>query len=146
MFSVYLTGVAAFAFFPITLEADFIDTMRRNATLEQGINLVPLRDLSIGGGSRQIIGSIVLGVPFGFGLPLMTPRTDRSLLAWGLVFAASIELIQPLMNIVYGFPYRVVDLNDLLLNFLGVAIGLMSFHLISAMYERLSPTGAGKRS
>ncbi len=59
--------------------------MRRNATLEQGINLVPLRDLSIeGGGRRQLIGKVVLGVPFGFGLPLMTPRTERSLLAWGL--------------------------------------------------------------
>ncbi len=43
------------------------------------------------------------------------------------------------MNIVYGFPYRVVDVNDFLLNALGVVLGLAAFRLVAAMYGRMGP-------
>ncbi len=47
------------------------------------------------------------------------------------------------MNIVYGFPYRVVDVNDFLLNALGVVLGLAAFRLVAAMYGRMAlPTRA----
>lgn len=136
MFIAYLTGVASYAFFPITLDHDFIDVMRRNTTLERGINLVPFRDLAGGGsGTRQLAGNLLLGVPFGFGLPFVIRRPNRGLLAWGVGFAASIELIQLAMNMLYGFPYRVVDVNDFLLNSLGVILGLAAFRLTAAMYH-----------
>ncbi len=41
------------------------------------------------------------------------------LLAWGVAFALAIELVQLLMNVVYGFAYRVVDINDFMLSVLG---------------------------
>ncbi|MDQ3553938.1 MAG: VanZ family protein [Chloroflexota bacterium] len=140
VFAAYLTGVTSFVFFPITLDPDFIEAMRRNATLEQGINLVPFRDLSAeGSGRRQLVGNVLVGIPFGFGLPFVIHRSTPSLLAWGIAFALSIELIQFLMNVVYGFAYRVVDINDFMLNFLGVVLGLAAFRLTSAMYRRLGP-------
>ncbi|MBA3797276.1 MAG: VanZ family protein [Chloroflexi bacterium] len=67
------------------------------------------------------------------------PRIDTSLLAWGIAFASSIEFIKLLMNIDYGFPYRVVDVNDFLLNALGVVLGLAAFRLVAAMYGRMGP-------
>lgn len=146
VFVSYLTGVSSYAFFPITLDPDFIEVMRRNTTVEHGINLVPFRDLSAGGsGARQLIGNVLLGLPFGFGLPFVILRPNRSLLAWGLLFAGSIELIQLLMNIVYGFPYRVVDVNDFLLNALGVVLGLAAFRLVAAMYGRMGPADESDR-
>jgi hypothetical protein len=35
------------------------------------------------------------------------------------------------MNIAHGFAYRVVDINDFMLNFLGVVLGLAAFRLVS---------------
>ncbi len=70
VFAAYLTGVASFAFFPITLDPDFFEVMRRDATPMDGINLVPFRDLSTDvAGRRQLIGNALLGVPSGSGFP-----------------------------------------------------------------------------
>ncbi len=57
----------------------------------------------------------------------------------------SIELIQLLMNLVYGFAYRVVDINDFMLNFLGVVLGLAGFRLVSAIYRHLGPADRSGR-
>lgn len=141
VFVAYLTAVAAVTFFPITFDTTFVDVMRANASVTQGINLVPFRDL-IGEDLvlRQVVANILLGVPFGFGLPFLTSGSSRHILLWGVVFAASIELIQLLMNLAYGFPYRLVDIDDFLLNLLGVVLGLVAFRLLSAGYKRLGPS------
>jgi len=81
--------------------------MRRDATAVDGINLVPFRDLSADTtGRRQLIGNVLLGSPFGFGLPFLIQRSTWILLAWGVAFALAIELVQLLMNVVYGFAKR----------------------------------------
>ena len=107
VFAAYLTGVASFVFFPITLDPHFIEVMRRDATAVDGFNLVPFRDLSADTtGRRQLIGNVLLGIPFGFGLPFLIQRSTWILLAWGVAFALAIELVQLLMNVVYGFAKR----------------------------------------
>jgi len=101
-----------------------------------GINLVPFRfslDYLL---SRQVIGNVVLGVPFGFGLPFITKVADtRSVVRKGLLFAASIELLQLALDLIYRFAYRAVDVNDLLFNFSGVMIGFGLFRVIASLYN-----------
>ena len=45
----------------------------------------------------------------------------------GLFFTLSIELVQLVISLSYGFPYRTVDINDVMLNLSGVMIGFALF-------------------
>jgi glycopeptide antibiotics resistance protein len=49
-------------------------------------------------------------------------------MAWGLLVSLLIELAQLALNVA-GLSYRVVDIDDLLLNVAGVAVGRLLFAL-----------------
>jgi len=136
VFYVYIFCVIGYTIFPLIMHTNFIETMRQESTLMSGINLVPFRfslDYLL---SRQVIGNVVLGVPFGFGLPFITKVADtRSVVRKGLLFAASIELLQLALDLIYRFAYRAVDVNDLLFNFSGVMIGFGLFRVIASLYN-----------
>jgi glycopeptide antibiotics resistance protein len=71
-------------------------------------------------------GNVALFVPLGFLLPLLAPRFGRPwrTVAAGFALSAAIELSQ------IAFPgVRRADVNDLLLNTLGSALGFLAWRL-----------------
>jgi glycopeptide antibiotics resistance protein len=136
-FCVYLAAVAALTVLPIVLDRFSILAMRADGTrFAHGINLVPLNGISHGAYSTsQVIGNFLLGIPFGFGLPFVGVRSSRAVLGWGLLFALGIEGAQLAFDVAYRFAFRVVDINDVLLNFGGVAAGLLIFLILSAPWR-----------
>jgi glycopeptide antibiotics resistance protein len=71
-------------------------------------------------------GNLALFLPLGFLLPLLAPRLDRFWRTVGIGFAlsAAIELSQ------VAFPgVRRADVNDLLMNTLGAALGFLAWRL-----------------
>ncbi len=56
----------------------------------------------------------------------------------GAVFAASIELVQLAISLLYGVAYRVIDINDFLLNFVGVVSGYAVLRILAFSYQRIS--------
>jgi glycopeptide antibiotics resistance protein len=71
-------------------------------------------------------GNVALFLPLGFLLPLLTPRLDRAWRTVGVGFGLSsaIELSQ------VAFPgVRRADVNDVLLNTLGTALGFLAWRL-----------------
>jgi glycopeptide antibiotics resistance protein len=136
-FCIYLAGVAALTVFPIVLDRQLVHAMRVDGTtIAHGLNLVPFKGISAGSySSSQVAGNFVLGLPFGFGLPFVGVRSSWRVLAWGVLFALAIEGTQFVLNLAYGFAFRVVDVNDVILNFLGVAAGLLAFLVVSAPYR-----------
>lgn len=136
LFFVYVTGVAAVTIFPIRIDPEYIEAMRREATFASMVNLVPFRGMLDGNlATRQAIANTMLGVPLGFLLPFLMLRADRVVLGVGVVLVMAIEAVQLVINLLYGFAYRIVDINDVILNSLGVAIGLLAFRLLSAAYR-----------
>jgi len=145
VFLLYLAGVVAVTFFPFILESDFVEAMRRETHLVDGINVVPLKGLGMSGEVlRQAFLNLLLGIPFGLGMPFLRVPARRSLV-YGAIFAFLIELIQLCVDFAYGFAYRTVDINDALLNFTGVVIGIGLFSLTRWLYGRLrlSPADVG---
>jgi glycopeptide antibiotics resistance protein len=142
-FCVYLAGVAALTVFPIVLDRQLVHAMRVDGTsIAHGLNLVPFKGISAGSySSSQVAGNFVLGLPFGFGLPFVGVRSNWKVLVWGLLFALAIEGTQFALNLAYGFAFRVVDINDVILNFAGVVAGLFAFLLVCAPYRWLGPGG-----
>lgn len=136
-FYAYLTFVVGYTILPLRLDSDILGFYTREINLMSGINLIPFREMSVDYLlSIQGIGNIALGIPFGFGLPFLVESDFRSILRRGLFFTFSIELVQLVISLSYGFPYRTVDINDVMLNLSGVMIGFALFLLLTAFSLR----------
>ena len=135
----YLAGVASVTFFPIILEPEFIQEMRQTNDLAGGINLVPFAGLGgiDGTPGHQVFLNVILGVPFGFWMPFLGVTSAKRVVAYGVVFAVSIELIQLAIDVAYQFGYRTVDITDVILNVVGVTVGFGLFRFVRLAYGAL---------
>ncbi|VAV97325.1 hypothetical protein MNBD_ACTINO01-20 [hydrothermal vent metagenome] len=95
------------------------------------VNLVPFATISqqlgdgLTSGMRQLTGNLLLLVPLGFLLPVANPRFRqfRTTLVAAVAVSLGIEILQLTISAVVGFPYRVFDVDDLILNTAGAALG-----------------------
>ena len=73
------------------------------------------------------VGNVVLFMPFGFLLPLLEPRSDRRgrVVALGAATSLGIELSQIAMPGIHR-----ADVNDLILNTLGVGLGWLALGVV----------------
>ena len=139
LFGIYLVLVAHWTIFPLILDEATLAALARERSLADAVELLPI----VGGLAPtryELVGNILLGVPFGFGLPFVSSRRGWDVLIDGLVFAVAIEIIQLLIDLAYGFGYRVIDVNDIILVWLGVLGGYIAFRVLSAAYRRAGRT------
>lgn len=108
-----------------------------------GVNLVPFASISQflndgfpAIGFRNIVGNIILFVPLGILLPLLSTRLRSfgSLLWRGMLISAGIEVLQ------LATRARALDIDDVILNTLGMAIGWGIFKVAAAAIRR-TPKG-----
>jgi glycopeptide antibiotics resistance protein len=141
-FAIYVLLVSKYTVFPLWFDSQYIESLRSQTSLLDGVNLVPFKGLSLKYmTSIQGWGNIVLGVPFGFLFPLVMMTTSWREIGWySAVFAVSIETTQLAISLLYGFAYRVIDINDVLLNFAGAMIGYVLLKAVAAFYRAVSQT------
>jgi glycopeptide antibiotics resistance protein len=87
---------------------------------------------------RVLVGNVLAFAPLGVFLPLIWPRF-RSLLAVvgaGLAISLALETVQLGLSLLVGAPYRVADVDDIIINVLGVALGYGLYRLISLLLPR----------
>lgn len=114
----------------------------------QDINLVPLYTIrrfialvqttGIELFSINLIGNVVMFVPIGFGLPLLWRRWQRwyKMLLCALLLPVCIEALQLFLP-------RSVDIDDVLLNALGVLLGWGLYSLAKKLWPGISRLAAG---
>jgi len=98
------------------------------------VNLTPF---FLGGdamSSEQLLYNVLVTVPFGFGLAFVRRMGIVSTLAVGLVFATTIANVLRV-----AIPNWSIDINDVVLNSLGVVVGVAAFVLASRLYRLLAP-------
>lgn len=80
---------------------------------------------------RQVGGNILLGVPFGFLAPLVWSKRNTffKVVGTGFLFSLGIEACQFLLSLFVGYTYRVIDVDDIILNTLGCILGYMIFNV-----------------
>lgn len=134
LFGFYLLILAGLTLFPVPV---FPSAEKQPVILILSkINLVPFR---FGGLfflhpfviSYEIVGNMILTIPFGFGLIFVAPKAAGRIIGWLLGIGFAIELSQLLASIGIGLAYRGVDINDVLLNDLGALIGFGFFRLFA---------------
>lgn len=74
---------------------------------------------------RVLLGNVLAFAPFGVFLPVIWPRWRSliSIVAAGLAISLALETVQLAASMLIGAPYRVADIDDIIINVLGVALG-----------------------
>jgi glycopeptide antibiotics resistance protein len=111
--------------------------MLKAHTVAQGINLVPLVALRLADVKTSLL-NILLFVPFGFGLPFITKLQMRKVVITGALFSITIELLQLLTGVLAHESFRTADINDVIFNTTGAAIGYLLFILFIRIYRNRS--------
>ena len=113
---VYVAGVVANTVFPI-----YLDAPRQDATWT--VYLVPLTDYEV----VDALTNVLVFLPVGALLPLlMAAASWRRVLAVAVLFSLGIEMTQLVTGNLLGGGH-VADVNDLLFNVVGAALGLALF-------------------
>jgi glycopeptide antibiotics resistance protein len=102
------------------------------------LNLIPLLTLTPQDLQTSLL-NILLMVPFGFGLPFISNFRMKKVVVLGLLFSIAIELMQLLTGYLAKITFRVADVNDVIFNTVGVAIGYLLFIGFVGIYRRISP-------
>lgn len=135
IFGIYLLFAIERVFFPIrTLETYGEATQ---AWFAPSINLIPFNfDFSFIPHIvlMQIFQNVLLTVPFGFGISFLVPVRARDMLWFAPVLGLGIEIIQLGISLLLRYPYRIIDINDVLLNALGVWLGYGIFRIFARLY------------
>ncbi|MBZ0294933.1 MAG: VanZ family protein [Anaerolineae bacterium] len=148
-FSIYLLFALDKVFFPLHISGGYADAMRAQPFINS-INLIPFYFGPFGtlrSAFSTLLLNVVLTIPFGFGVSFVARVRARDVLwlAPGLGFG--IEIAQLVISLLLGYAYRVIDINDVLMNMLGVLIGYGIFSIFAwlylAMMQRLAIKGGG---
>lgn len=101
----------------------------------EGINAVPFltitRQFRFASRDEQLVnllGNVIMFSPWGFFLPLLWPRYRRLLPVAGMCLALTLTIEGTQL-----FIGRMVDVDDLILNFLGGMLGAGVFHALHAL-------------
>ena len=135
----------AFTIFPIRLDAEY----RLRPPFDPAIVLGPFflgRPEAMT--PTQYLGNVLLGIPFGFLVPFVWRMSLPKVLVAGLGFSLLIEALQWLATkLMVAFPSRAVDINDVILNTLGVLIGVAALAGVRLGYRmNLSSTASPPRA
>jgi glycopeptide antibiotics resistance protein len=125
---------------------NYFQTAYHNYKIKQGIkkgNFVPFATIKLFSGSRNmrteykvenLLGNILIFIPLGFLLPLLIKRFRNTLaiLLAGFFLSVFYECFQLATGI------GVFDVDDMLLNTLGTAIGVIIFWIIKKLFPSSS--------
>jgi glycopeptide antibiotics resistance protein len=137
VFWVYVLVVIKQTLFAIPLSGPMVEELRNAGHFMSSVNLIPGHFGRGGLDMRGIINNVLLALPFGFGLNFLA-RVKLSRLLWiALGFGATVEGLQLVISLGLGFAYRVIDINDLLLNAVGVALGYALFYGFARLFLML---------
>lgn len=126
LFALYICAVLSLTFLPVQF-APSAGSYALDSTL-----LAIIRGQYTAGNWvwAMMLGNVLLLVPFGFLVPLLWERfRGLRVLPVGLGFILAVELLQPLTG-------RSFDVDDILLNFLGVLAGALPALLVQALLPR----------
>jgi glycopeptide antibiotics resistance protein len=142
VFWLYLLLVVCLTIFPISLPLGQGERQSIGHILSR-VNLIPF---SLGGlfmlSPRVIFdnlaGNVLLTLPFGFGINFIA-RPQAKHIPWMAVgVGLAIETTQLTVSLLIGGAYRGVDVNDLLLNALGVLVGYGLFRGFVWLYRTVA--------
>lgn len=130
IFYLYIVKVldyTLFQFQSLILLKHFVpDLILKGQMAGENMNFIPLASLTSQDLKTSLL-NILLLVPFGFGLPFITNHQLKKVVVIGALFSIAIELLQLVTGLLAKITFRIADINDVIFNTVGVAIGYILF-------------------
>ncbi len=145
VFWVYLLVMVGMVLFPIPrlTPADADSWSQRARWIFEKINLIPF-DYSryvyvphMYIFLRDVVANILLTMPFGFGFSFVVRLRAKRVPALAILAGVGIETAQLIADLILGMNYRSVDINDSIMNAIGVMLGYVIYRLIAWCYLRI---------
>ena len=131
---VYLMMVIEKTLFPI----EFIDL---EYNIWDRINLVPFSE----GLTQNGILNIIMTVPFGFLIPcIYKDISAKRMLLLSAFIGVIIESLQLGIALIAGFTFRIIDIDDVIFNFIGSIIGYGIYLLVGFCVKLLHSANTNK--
>ena len=141
IFYIYIFKVldyTLFQFQSLVLLKHFMPNLILNGqTAGKDMNLIPLITLTRQDLKTSLL-NILLFIPFGFGLPFISNFRMKKVVVIGALFSILIELMQLITGVMAKITFRVADINDVIFNTVGVAIGYLLFIGFLHIYRHIS--------
>lgn len=132
---IYLSEVLKYTQFPIMVRTDLQEKINQN--ILASINFVPLVHL-VKDDIQTSILNFVMAVPFGVLVPMLKKVKFRKLLLYAVLFGLVIEAFQLIVALAVGFTFRVIDVNDIIFNGLGVVSGYFVYKILIFILRKLN--------
>ncbi|KUK47180.1 MAG: Glycopeptide antibiotics resistance protein [Actinobacteria bacterium 66_15] len=142
MFVSYVGAVVAVTLFPLPIDPRLIADETRDAFLSN--NFIPFATIgnAFCDGPEyfwlQVLGNVALLAPLGFLLPSVwaKARRCRNSLLVILASALGVEALQYVISAILGYTYRQVDVDDVMMNVVGGALGYLGYTLLAGLVRR----------
>jgi glycopeptide antibiotics resistance protein len=142
IFYVYIFRVLDYTLFQfqslIFLKYFMPDLILNGQTVGKEMNLIPLVTLTSQDLKTSFL-NILLLIPFGFGLPFITNFRMKKIVVIGALFSIVIELLQMITGYMAKMTFRIADINDVIFNTVGAAIGYILFVGFVRIFRHISP-------
>lgn len=146
IFWVYIFVVLSIIFFPIRIPEGWpgIVTVQNTLDTLSRVNIIPLNlgNLFTANATvifEQLIGNVLLTMPFGFLLPFLVRVPARRALLMALFTGLALEgaqLLTSVLGIISGYGHS-IDINDVILNAIGVLVGYGGYRSFAWLYRVL---------
>ena len=141
IFYVYIVKVLDYTLFQfqslVLLKHFMPDLILNGQTVGEDINLIPFITLTLQDLKTSLL-NILLLIPFGFGLPFITNYRMKKIVVIGALFSIVIEFTQLITGYMAKITFRIADINDVIFNTVGVAIGYILFVGFVRIYRHIS--------
>ncbi|WP_456081464.1 VanZ family protein [Mediterraneibacter sp.] len=98
------------------------------------MNLIPLKTI-VTDFSMESVLNIIMTIPLGFGLSFLMRCSWRKIMLSGLLVGGCAEAGQLLTALWVGFTFRHVNIDDILLNIIGVLVGYGLFKIFRNVFQ-----------
>ena len=141
LFYIYLFKVLDYTLFQfqslLLLKHFMPNLILQGQTAGKTINLIPLITLTPEDLKTSLL-NILLLIPFGFGLPFITNLRAKNIIIIGVLFSIGIECLQLITGFMANITFRIADINDVIFNTIGIAVGYILFVGFMRMYHKIS--------
>jgi len=132
IFWIYLMGVVSVVVFPFPIDIS-------NSDFKLDIHLVPFdfgycHPEMLSQCIQNLYENILLTIPFGFGINFIARIKPKNISWLALTVGFTFEFVQLIISLAIRSSFRVVDINDVILNAAGVLLGFGIFKIFGWLY------------
>lgn len=130
----YIMLLISVTIFPIRIIPSEMRT-GKNSILDF-CQLIPFKDIidivkNSGIINIQLIGNIILLMPMPVLIGYLSKKVNYKVLFFkSILFSFGIEIIQLIIDILLSYPSRIFDVDDIILNGIGILIGMIIFKIL----------------